>query len=122
MYLERIGDNTALLVSWKGIHNINHLSGKVDYHYKAFKNHSLFLKAVNRELVNSRKVLIGSVKSMNLMFRIHFVSKTITNDPRMVSSARRFELNGDTLRDEMEMQTAEVDQMTQHLKIELRRT
>ena len=68
MYLERIGDNTALLVSWKGIHNINHLSGKVDYHYKAFKNHSLFLKAVNRELVNAQigrgEVLIGSVASI----------------------------------------------------------
>jgi len=70
-------------------------------------------------LVNSRKVLIGSVKSMNVMFRIHFASKTITNDPRMVSSARRFELEGDTLRYEMEMQTTKVKSMTQHLKIEL---
>jgi len=35
---------------------------------------------------------------------------------------RRFELNGDTLRYIMEMQTTKVDQMTQHPKITLQRT
>src|SRR5260221_7583394 len=38
------------------------------------------------------EVLIGSIESVGDMFRIHFVSKTITNDPRMISSARIFEL------------------------------
>src|SRR5260221_8243481 len=36
------------------------------------------------------EVLVGSIESTNELFRIHFVSKTITNDPRMISSARRF--------------------------------
>lgn len=67
------------------------------------------------------EVLIGTVESSGSIFKIHFVSKMITNDPRMVSSARRFELEGDTLRYEMEMQTTAVEQMTQHLNITLQR-
>jgi hypothetical protein len=55
------------------------------------------------------------------MTRIHFVSKLLTNDPRMVSTARTFELQGDTLRYEVEMQTTAVDRLTTHLKIALRR-
>jgi hypothetical protein len=39
----------------------------------------------------------------------------------MVSSARRFELEGDTLRYEMEMQTTKTDQLTPHLQIVLKR-
>jgi THAP domain-containing protein 4 len=67
------------------------------------------------------EALIGSIESINAMFRIHFVSKTISNDPRMISSARTFELEGDTLRYEMEMQTTKVNQSTPHLKITLQR-
>src|SRR5215213_622407 len=48
------------------------------------------------------EVLLGSIESLDAMSRIHFVSKTITNDPRMVSSARTFELEADTLRYQME--------------------
>jgi len=71
--------------------------------------------------IGRTEVLAGSIESMDVMFRIHFVSKTITNDPRMISSARTFELEGDTLRYEMEMQTTAVNQSTQHLKIALQR-
>jgi CRISPR/Cas system CMR-associated protein Cmr5 small subunit len=39
----------------------------------------------------------------------------------MVSSARTFELEGDTLRYEMEMQTIKVNQSTQHLNSVLQR-
>jgi len=39
----------------------------------------------------------------------------------MVSSARTFELKGDSLRYEMEMQTTAVDRLMSHLRIELRR-
>lgn len=67
------------------------------------------------------EVLIGSIESLDTMFRIHFVSKVISNDPRMISSARTFELEGDSLRYEMEMQTTKVDQSTPHLKITLHR-
>ncbi|SRR5258706_11652536 len=68
------------------------------------------------------EVLIGNIESTNELFRIHFVSKTITNDPRMISSARRFELAGDTLRYEMEMRTTKVNESTPHVKIALKRT
>jgi hypothetical protein len=66
-------------------------------------------------------VLVGHVEMLDTLFRIHFVSKTPTNDPRIILSARTFELEGDTLRYEMEMQTKEVDRLTQHLKIALQR-
>jgi len=71
--------------------------------------------------IGRTEVLTGFIESMDALFRIHFVSKTITNDPRMISSARRFELEGDTLRYEMEMHTTAVDQSTKHLEIALQR-
>jgi hypothetical protein len=49
------------------------------------------------------EVLIGSIEPVGAMFRIHFVSKTITGDPRMISSARTFESEDDILRYEMGM-------------------
>jgi len=71
--------------------------------------------------IGRAEILVGTFESRGDMFRIHFVSKTITNDPRMISSARTFELEGDTLRYEMEMQTTKVNQSTPHLKIALQR-
>jgi hypothetical protein len=71
--------------------------------------------------IGRTEVLTGHIESTNDMIRIHFVSKTIANDPRMVSSARMFELEGDTLRYEMEMQTTAVERSMQHLKITLQR-
>jgi hypothetical protein len=71
--------------------------------------------------VGRTEVLAGSVESIDDLFCIHFVSKTITNDPRMISSARTFELDGDTLRYEMEMQTTAVDQSTKHLEAAFQR-
>jgi len=71
--------------------------------------------------IGRTEVLIGSIESTDALFRIHFVSKTITNDPRMVSSARRFELEGDSLRYEIEMHTTAVEQSMLHLKIALQR-
>jgi hypothetical protein len=49
------------------------------------------------------------------------VSKSITEDPRMISSTRTFELEGDTLRYEMGMHTTKVEGLTPHLKIALQR-
>ena len=71
--------------------------------------------------IGRTEVLVGSVEANGDLFKIHFVSKTITNDLRMISSARRFELEGATLRYEMEMHTTKVAQSTQHLKIALQR-
>ena len=67
------------------------------------------------------EVLTGKVDRQDSMTRIHFVSKAIANDPRMVSSNRTFELEGDALRYEMEMQTTKVDRSTPHVKMSLRR-
>ncbi len=78
------------------------------------------LELINAQMGRS-EVLTGTIESNGSSFKIHFVSKTITNDPRMVSSARRFELEGDTLCYEMQMQTSTVNQMTQHLRIALQR-
>ena len=71
--------------------------------------------------IGRTEVLAGSIESIDNLFRIHFVSKTIANDPRMISSARTFELDGDTLRYEMEMHTTAVNRSTKHLGIVLRR-
>jgi len=71
--------------------------------------------------IGRTEVLVGSTESIGAVFRIYFVSKTITNDPRMISSARTFEMEGDTLRYEMEMQTTTVERLMSHLKIGLMR-
>ena len=84
------------------------------------------LESGELELISAQigraEVLFGTVQSLDAGFRIHFVSKGIINDPRMVSSARTFELEGDTLRYEMEMHTTKVDQSTPHLEIVLQRS
>jgi len=79
------------------------------------------LELVNTQSGGRGEVLVGRIETLATLLRIHFVSKAFTNDPRMVSSARTFELEGDTLRYEMEMQTTEVHRLTHHLKITLQR-
>ena len=71
--------------------------------------------------IGRTEVLIGTVDAAGDSIHVHFVSKLITNDPRMVSSARTFELEGDRLHYEMEMHTTKVGQSTPHLKIALQR-
>jgi len=71
--------------------------------------------------IGRTEVLIGTIEVVGDIIRIHFVSKSITNDPRMISSARTFELEGDTLHYEMEMHTTKVAQSTSHLTITLQR-
>lgn len=79
------------------------------------------LQLVNIQIGGRSEILVGSVESLNGMFRIRFVSKVLNNDPRMVSSTRTFELVGDTLRYDMAMHTTKVEQLTPHLKITLQR-
>lgn len=71
--------------------------------------------------IGRTEVLIGNLEIQDTLTQIHFVSKTITNDPRMISSARTFELQGDTLRYDMEMHTTKVEHSTPHIKIALQR-
>ena len=83
------------------------------------------LESGELELVSAQmgraEVLVATIEALDALFRIHFVSKIIANDPRMLSSARTFELEGDTLRYEMEMHTTKIGQSTPHLKITLQR-
>ena len=83
------------------------------------------LESDELELISAQigrsEVLVGSAETFDTMVQIHFVSKSITNDPRMISSARMFELEDDTLRYEMEMQTTKVEQSLPHVKIVLQR-
>jgi len=79
------------------------------------------LQMVNIQIGGRNEILIGTIESLDSIFRIHFVSKTLNNDPRMISSARTLELEGDSLRYEMEMHTTKVNQSTPHLKIALQR-
>lgn len=77
------------------------------------------LELVDTQSSGRSEVLVGTIETLDTLIRIHFVSKAPTSDLRVVSSARTFELEGDTLRYEMEMQTTEVNQLTPHLKITL---
>jgi hypothetical protein len=79
------------------------------------------LELVNTQSSGRGEVLVGTIEILDALIRIHFVSKALTNNSRVVSSARIFELEGDTLRYEMEMQTTKVNQSTPHLKIALQR-
>lgn len=79
------------------------------------------MQMVNIQIGGRNEILIGTLEQVENVLRIHFVSKTLNNDPRMISSARTFELEGNTLRYEMEMHTTKVDQSTPHLKITLQR-
>ena len=83
------------------------------------------LENVELELISHQKgrreVLTGSIEPVRDGFRIHFMSKTISDDPRMISSARLLELEGDTLCYEMAMHTTKVEGLTPHLKIILNR-
>lgn len=71
--------------------------------------------------IGRTEVLMGTVISLDSIIRIHFVSKTITNDPRMICTERIFELEGNALHYEMHMQTTQVDRLTPHLKATLQR-
>jgi THAP4-like, heme-binding beta-barrel domain len=79
------------------------------------------LQLVNIQIGGRNEILIGKIESLGSMFRIHFVSKILNNDPRMISSARTVELEGDSLRYEMEMHTTKVNQSTPHIQIDLQR-
>jgi len=79
------------------------------------------LELVNAQSGGRGEVLTGHIETLNSMVRLHFVSKALMNDSRMLSTARTFELEGDQLRYDMEMSTTKVNLLTQHLVITLER-
>jgi len=79
------------------------------------------LELVNAQSGGRGEVLTGRIEVLGSMIRLHFVSKALMNDARLVATARAFELEGDQLRYEMKMSTTKVDKLTQHLVIALER-
>ena len=79
------------------------------------------LELVNAQSGGRSEVLVGRIEVLGSSIRIHFRSKTITNDPRLLCTERIFEVEGESLRYEMGMQTTSVDGLVHHLKIELNR-
>ena len=88
--------------------------GGIEYHPSHWESRFISilenddLQMVNIQIGGHSEILVSSVGSGNGMFRIHFVSKALNNDPRMMASARTFALEGDTLRYEMGMHTTKV--------------
>jgi hypothetical protein len=79
------------------------------------------LEMVNAQSGGRCEVLIANADVHDDLIRIHFRSRTIINDPRLVCTERVFELRGDRLHYEMLMQTTKADQLISHLKIDLGR-
>ena len=79
------------------------------------------LEMVNAQSGGGGEVLIGIIELRGDLICIHFTSKAITNDPRMICTSRTFELEGETLRYQVEMQTTAAERLTHHLKIALQR-
>jgi nitrobindin-like protein len=79
------------------------------------------LELTNAQSGGRSEVLIGTIEQTDLIIRMNFVSKVLTNDERMVASMRTFEIENDTLRYQMKMQTTRVAELTPHLEAILRR-
>jgi hypothetical protein len=78
------------------------------------------LELVNAQSGGRGEVLTGHIEVLDSIIRLNFVSKVLMNDPRIIATARAFELEGDQLRYEMEMSTTKVTDLTQHLAIALK--
>jgi hypothetical protein len=67
------------------------------------------------------EVLRGIATTSGPRLIIEFQSTAISNDPRMIASARRWEIEGETLRYTMAMATTRVPELTDHLSAVLTR-
>jgi len=67
------------------------------------------------------EVLKGKYKLNHDVHTLHFKSKLVENDPRMVKSERIFKIEGDKLEYLMKMTTKNITQHQQHLKAELKK-
>ena len=79
------------------------------------------LEMVNTQSGGRSEVLLAGLENIGDSIRIRFESRSISNDPRVISSIRVFELAGNLLHYEMGMHTTKVQQLTPHLKIALQR-
>ena len=67
------------------------------------------------------EILRGSAVVSESPMVVEFVSTAVSNDPRVVTSARRWEIDADAFRYTMAMGTTRVPQLTPHLSAVLRR-
>jgi hypothetical protein len=79
------------------------------------------LELINAQSGGRGEVLTGHIEVLDSKIRLHFASKALMNDARMVATVRTIELEGDQLRYEMRMSTTRVDRLSQHLSITLER-
>ncbi|MEK6221412.1 MAG: FABP family protein [Chloroflexota bacterium] len=86
---------------------------------RVLENGKLILS--NTQSGGRTEILNGIVEDLRDMIEVVFTSQTLTNDERMVSSGRRWEVEQGIMRYEMEMKTTAVDKSVPHLRAELRK-
>mgnify|MGYP001819697569 CR=1 FL=1 len=79
------------------------------------------LQLANVQIGGRGEVLTGYIERAGHSIKLVFKSQSLSNDTRMVATSRIFELEGDTLRYEMDMATTRVDELTRHVFATLRR-
>jgi hypothetical protein len=79
------------------------------------------LELANVQSGGRGEVLIGAIARIGRRIKLDFKSISVTNDERMVASARTIEIDGNELHYEMTMHTTRVDELTRHLVADLRR-
>ena len=117
-------DESTLAYSQRTEKRMDGQSGFITSHWE--NGFIRVLESGDLELVNAQsggrsEVLIGHIEKLGASIRLHFTSKAVTNDPKVISTARTFILEGDHLRYEMEMSTTQVEKRTRHLEITLQR-
>lgn len=85
------------------------------------------LESNELELINSQsggraEVLIGKIAADQPKLKLEFASKAITNDERIISTTRTFEIENDMLTYDMQMWTTGVNKLSHHVAAKLRRT
>ena len=79
------------------------------------------LELANVQRGGRGEVLVGKLTKTGDRFELDFKSVTLSNDARMVATARTFVLAGSRLHYEMMMHTTESDKLLRHLQAALRR-
>jgi hypothetical protein len=79
------------------------------------------LELIDLQSGGRSEVLRGSIEIAGELVKVSFVSQGIMNDEKVVASERRWEIEAESLRYEMEMQTRSVEEMSPHLAASLER-
>jgi len=79
------------------------------------------LELINVQSGGRGEVLRGSIEIEEELVKVNFVRQGFMNDEKVVASGRRWEIEANSLRYEMEMQTRSVAEMKPHLAASLER-